>query len=328
MVRGGGSPPAIHMATANPQAEDLYLQGMYQAYQASPASTQKAVDLFQQAVAQDPSFARAYYGIAMAEINLVSTTAISAEQGIPRARAAAQRAVDLDPAVSAAWGLLGSVTYSWDWNWDQAEKDFRRALDQGPGAGIRENYGWALATRGRFAEAHEQLRLAAQQDPLAVTPAFNEWFVYYFERNLEGQKEMVRNMLRIHPNYFAAHVMNQSIALQQKDCGTARREADWFVKNLPTLPVTQSMLFGAAWCSGDRSEALLRIHNMQSSRAPSYQLAGAWAMMGDREKALVELTKSADGHEGQILYLKYDQVFDAIRSDPRFVALEKRVGLV
>lgn len=328
MVRGGGSAPVIHMATANPEAEDLYLQAMYQAYQVTPASTQKAIDLFQQAVARDPNFARAYYGIAMAEINLVSTTAISAEDGIPRARAAAQRAVDLDPAVSAAWGLLGSVTYSWDWNWDQAEKDFRRALDLGPGPGIRENYGWGLATRGRFAEAHEQLRLAAQQDPLAVTPAFNEWFVYYFERNLNGQKEMVRNMLRIHPNFYGAHAMNQSIALQQRDCTAARQEADWFSKYLPMLPVTQSMLFDAAWCSGERPEELLRIRTMEAAKAPAYQMAGAWALMGERDKAIAELTRSADAHEGQILYLKYDMVFDAIRSDPRCVALEKRVGLI
>lgn len=328
MVRGGGSAPVIHMATANPAAEDLYLQGMYQAYQVTPVSTQKAIDLFEQAVARDPNFARAYYGIAMAEINLVSSTAITAEAGIPKARAAAQKAVDLDPTASGAWGLLGSVTYTWDWNWDQAEKDFRRAMDLGPGAGIRENYGWGLATRGRFSEAHEQLHLAAQQDPLAVTPAFNEWFVYYFERNLSGQKEMVRNMFRIHPNFYGAHAMNQSIALQMRDCGTVRQEADWFSKYLPMLPVTQSSLFNAAWCSGNRQEALLRIRGMEEGKAPAYQIAGAWAMMGQNDKAIAALTLSADAHEGQILYLKYDMVFDAIRSDPRYLSLEKRVGLI
>lgn len=327
-VRGGGRPPAIHMATGNPEAEDLYLQGMYQAYQVTPASTQKAADLFEEAIAKDPSFARAYYGAAMAEQNLVSTTAISAEEGIPKARAAAQKAVELDPTLSAAWGLLGATSYTWDWNWERAEEDFRHALELGAGPGIRENYGWGLATRGRFAEAHEQLRLAAQQDPLAATPAFNECFVYYFERNIDGQKAAVRAMLRVAPHFYGAHAMNQTIALEQKDCARTQQEAEWFRKALPALPVTQSSLFNAAVCRGNRGEALQLAGKMAAAKVPAYQLAIAWALLGERDKAIAELSRSADAHEGQILYLKYDMSFDGVRADPRYVALEKRVGLI
>ncbi|MGB9030069.1 MAG: hypothetical protein WCC27_08120, partial [Acidobacteriaceae bacterium] len=78
----------------------------------------------------------------------------------------------------------------------------------------------------------------------------------------------------------------------------------------------------------EKSEALRRIQQMTDLQAPAYQFAIAYALLHDKDNAIVQLVKSADAHEGQILYLKYDPFFDEIRSDPRYVALEKRVGLL
>jgi TolB-like protein len=324
----GGPAPVIRADTASPEAHDLYLQGVYQLYLSTPESTGKAVQLFQKAIDLDPSFARAYLAIGDAEMNLVTLTSARAAEAFPKIRAATQKAIDLDPNLSEAWGNLALANYSFDWNWTRAEEEFRRAVQLGADAGTREDYGWSLMTRGRFAEAHEQLRLAEEQDPLSVGPLFDEFYVYNFERNTAGEKDMLAEMQRVQPNFLGVYGLNVVTSVQQRDCGTARREADWAGKNYPQLPVTQSILAFAAACEGNRAETLRHIAEMTRLGAPAYQVAIAWAMIGDADHAIAELGKSADAHEGQILYLRYDPFFDGIRSDPRYVALEKRVGLL
>ena len=103
---------------------------------------------------KDPNFARAYLGIGNAEIAATSLTTLTQKESIPRVRESAQKAIELDPSLGAAYGLLADVAYTWDWNWNEAEEEFRRALDEGAGADTRTRYGWSLTTRGRFAEAH------------------------------------------------------------------------------------------------------------------------------------------------------------------------------
>ena len=324
----GGSPPAIHEPTTNPQALDLYLQGEYQYYLRTPESLKKAEELFNEAIQKDPNFARAYLGIGNAEIAAVSLTTVTQEESIPHVREAAQKAIELNPSLGEAYGLLADVAYTWDWNWTQAEDEYRRALDEGAGADTRVRYGWSLATRGRFAEAHTQLRLAAEQDPLSVAAPFDEFFVYGFERDVAGQKQVLQRMMHLNPDFLGAHALVVVMAVGQRDCATVRQEADWIEKTYPKVPVTQTVQAFSAICAGNKSEALRRIQQMKALSAPHYQLAIAYALLHDTDNAIAELERSGDAHEGQILYLKYDPLFDGIRDDPRYVALEKRVGLI
>ncbi|HEX4007619.1 MAG TPA: hypothetical protein VHX60_15695 [Acidobacteriaceae bacterium] len=224
--------------------------------------------------------------------------------------------------------MLAVVTYCYDWNWDKAEEQFRRALDLGAGVGTHENYGWSLATQGRFAEAHEQLRLAAEQDPLSVAPPFDESFVYSFDRNVAGERKMLAEIAHIQPDFIGVRAMDAVLSVQEKDCPSARREADWLGKTYTKLPVTQAILAYAAACEGNKGETLRRVREMVALWAPAYQVALAYAMIHDQDDAIAELEKSADAHEEQILYIKYDPFFDEIRGDPQYVALEKRVGVL
>jgi hypothetical protein len=101
-----------------------------------------------------------------------------------------------------------------------------------------------------------------------------------------------------------------------------------FATAYPKLPATQTILAFDAVCRNDKAGALDRIKKMETEKAPHYQLAIVYAQLHDKDEAIVELSKAADAHEGQILYIKYDPFFDEVRSDPRYVALEKRVGLI
>ena len=323
----GGSPPPIREPTTNPQAHDLYLQGEYQLYLNTPASVKKAIDLFDQAVAVDPSFARAWLAIGSAEITATSLTAVTHEESIPRVRQAAQKALALDPNLGDAHALLADVAYIWDWNWTEAEPEFRRALELGAGPEARGRYAWSLTTRGQFAEAHRQFHLAAEQDPLSIVPPFDEFFAYNFERNIPGQRQVLQRLLEIRPGFLGAYALTVVMSVQQHDCATARTQADWLQKTYPTVPATQATLAYAAACTGDKPETLRRIAQMSALRAPAYQIAIAYALLHDTDKAIAQLNQSADAHEGQILYLRYDPFFDEIRTDPRYLALEHRVGL-
>lgn len=327
-IRGGGSPPSIHVAIVNPEAHDLYLQAEYQYNLRTPDSLKRAEQLFNAAIEKDRSFARAYLGIAYTEIAEDSLTTESQADTIPRARQAAEKALELDPNLGEAHGLLADVMYVWDRDWTQAETEYRHALDLGAGPEIRARYGWSLATRGLFGEAHEQLRQAAEQDPLAMTPPFDEFFAYNFERNLEGQKQVLKRMLQIRQDFLGAHALALVMAVEQHDCVDARHEAQWSEKTYPKVPVTQTMLTFAAACENNKAEALRYLSQMMAMKAPAYQVAIGYVLLHDADSAITQLNRAADQHEMQTFYLKYDPFFDEIRSDPRFISLERRVGLL
>jgi TolB-like protein len=324
---GGGSPPVIRPLTTNNEALDLYLQGEYQNHLRTADSLAKSISLFQAALEKDPNFARAYVGIGSSEIGTISMTTITAKDGFPKVREAAEKAIALDPNLPEAYELLADATYNWDWNWTEAERDFRHAIDLGGGAEVRARYGWSLATRGRFAEAHEQFRLAAAQDPLSVVPPFDEFVAYYFERDVAGEQKTIERLEQINPQFFGGPGWALVAAMAGGDCATVEKDAGAFVKAFPKLPMSQTMLAFDAVCHQDKARALGEIKQMEAQETPHYQLAIVYAFLHDADNAIAELNKCAEAHEGQILYIKYDPFFDGIRSDPRYAALEKRVGL-
>ena len=222
----------------------------------------KAEELFEAATAKDPTFARAYLGIAKAQISAISMTTTTNEESIPRIRREVEKAIELDPNLGEAHALLAYVDYVWNGDWSQAESEFRRALALGANAEASGQYGWSLTTRGRFSEAHEQLKLAAEQDPLSILPPFDEFLTYNFERDVAGEKKAIRQVLAIRPNFVGAHALNVVIYTEQHDCGAARGDAEWIEKNYPAVPLTQSVLAFASACANDRSRAVARIKKM------------------------------------------------------------------
>ncbi len=327
----GGNPPVVRASTNNPEAHDLYLQGEFQLNVRTAESLKKAVDLFNAAIAKDSSFAAAYIGLARAEIAAVSLQSVAPEQGIAMAKQAAQKAIDLDPNQGEAHGLLASIAYTWDWDWPRSESEFRRAIELGAGAETRARYGWSLATRGRFAEAHQQLRNAQDLDPLAMVPYFDEIFVYLFERDYSAEQHLMDRMLQLSPDYIGTRIMIVDMEVVQHRCAEALTEAKLSAQKYPAA-VTKIAMAMAYACGGDKQRALGLIREVTSAPAAGftspYVLALTYATLGDRDTTIAQLQKSADNHEGQILYIKYDPSFDNVRSNPRFVALEKRVGLV
>jgi Tfp pilus assembly protein PilF len=251
--------------------------------------------------------------------------------GIALSKQAAQKAIDLDSNLGEAHGLLASIAYTWDWDWPRSESEFRRAIDLGAGAETRARYGWSLATRGRFTEAHEQLRLAQDLDPLNNVAYFDEVFAYMFERNYSAEQHLLERMLQLSPDYVGSRIMQTDLDVVQHHCAEAISDAQVAAQRYPA-PVTKITMAMAQACGGNRKEALRLISEPEVSTPAGftspYVLALVYATLDDRDSVIAQLQKSAEHHEGQILYIKYDPSFDNARTDPRFVALEKRVGLI
>ncbi|HUA86678.1 MAG TPA: hypothetical protein VMB85_22620 [Bryobacteraceae bacterium] len=317
-------------STKNPQAHDLYLQANYQLSLDTPDSVKQALALFTQATGKDPSYVNALVGTARSRINLVHLTVESPDKAFPAARESLEKALQVDPSCGEARGLLAVMIASYDWDWPRAKQEFRRAIADGARAPTRALFGAMLAMRGRFQEAHAQVRIAADLDPLGPGPRFDEYMVDLLERKYREAKEVLEGMLEMNPGALVPHYLLGELAAAEHDCAEADKELEWSARKFPS-PLTKGGLAEAAACAGQKEKA--RAYLAEAARpdkagyASPYELAVIYAAIGDKETALTLLEKSAEGKEMQILYLKYDASFDGIRADPRFIALEKRVGL-
>jgi TolB-like protein/TolA-binding protein len=323
--------PQVAGATANPEAHDLSMQGSYQWSLQTADSLRKALALFQAALAKDPGYGQVYVAIARTHISLLHVTAESPEEAMPRAREALEKAIDLDPHNAEAHGELADIVYSWDWNWPRAELEFRDAIRDGARAPTHSYYGWALATRGRFEESHQQSRIAEDLDPLGSGARFNEAMAYMFERKYDKATGLLRGILDLRPNALDAHLILGAIGAAAHDCKMADANFEWSARAL-RAPVTTLGLGFASACNGQTNTARKYFEEAASGAGSGfvspYQLAMGYAYVGDKNRALAYLEKSAAAKEQQILYIRFDAAFDSLRSDPRFLALETKLGLL
>lgn len=331
VLRKPGSGPVRNtLAGIDPEAHELFLRANSELALVTPQSAEAAAGLFRRATEVDPKYTAAYIGLARAEISAIHFTAEAPKENLERTREALQHAIDLDPASAEAHGLMGLLDYNYDWNWPQAEREYRTALQQADIPSVHSYYGLGLATRGRFSEAQEHFRMAQDLDPLGVAPAFNGSIALMLEHKYKEADTALVGLLRVHPDILDARLFRGLMAFLSHDCRQAHGEFEWAASHYH-MPVTSFGMALATGCAGDRAGALKYLKQMEAAPPPAfaspYQLALGYAMLGDTDSAIAWLRKSADVKEGQILYIKYEPFFDGIRTDPRFQELLRRVGL-
>lgn len=318
-------------AQVDPQALDLYLRGRFQFAMQTPDSIRESLSLFEASAARDPRFARAYVGIAEAEAALLQITAQGPDDTLRRERQALAQALALDPDLGEARGLLASLDYWFDWDWPRAEREFRLALSQGAGASTEQRFGSALVTRGRFDEGMAHLQAALELDPLGLSPRVNQFFGLYFERRYAEARRQMEATLAGNPAFVAGHALFGLDAVMQRDCTEAARQAKWMGDHDGSSSLSLFLLAIASSCRGDGSAARAYLDQAGATTGKTfispYQLALGYASLDEPATALDYLERSAAEHEPQILYLKVEPFFDSLRSEPRFTALERRVGL-
>jgi adenylate cyclase len=319
-------------AARDPEAHDLYLRAAYEFSRRTVESTRRAIELAQQSVQKDASYAQPYVLMAASESQLSTLFAEAPHTASERASQYVAKALALDPANSGAHAQLAILAYTDQWNWPQAEHEFRAALATGSHGSAENLYGWCLMTRGRFAEARRHLEIAAELDPLSLGPQLNQVEELGAEGNYPAARRKVEQILETAPNNFVALALATSVALGQRGCPAIVKWSEKLLTTFPQSPFAHLEALGEDGFCGNPERVGEKLDEILSGHPPGYlspySLAAVFAIRGDADRSINYLRKSADLREPTILFLKVDRAFELVRKDPRVVALERQIGLL
>ena len=312
-----GSPGA-----RDPEAHALYLEARYLWNQRNFPAELKSVDMMQQAIARDPNYALAWAGLADSLIAIGDVEEVDPAAYLPRARDAALKALQLDPALAEPHAALGMVACHYDYDWPTAEREYKKAFELNPSyASAHQYYALGLMAHGRFAEAEAQLDTARRLDPLALIVDVDLALLRKFQRDYDGVIAVSKDILRRDPNYHLGYSMLTTGYMCE------HRWDDWRAADAK-YPQAE---FQRAAVNGNRDEIERVMRKMMGeakagTRRP-YEVAYFAIMTGDRALALEWLEKAYQHHDYWMLFINVDPGYDPIRSDPRFQAIIHRLGV-
>jgi len=316
----------------DPDAYEAYLKGRYYWNKRTADGMQKAQAYFQRAIDNDPNFAAAYSGLADCNSGLTWHGFTSPAETLPRALAAARKAVAIDPQSAEAHASLALVLHH-EWDWPGAEEEFKRALALDPNyANAHHWYGDYLSVRGRHDEALVEAKRALSLDPLNLMIGTWVGLRYYLARKYEAAIEQGRNTLELDTGFAAAHLLLGESYLQAgfEEKGLAELQSAASLSGDDPLYLAQ---VGVAYASqgrkADAARIISRLETIAGKRYVSpYGLAQICAALNDKEQTFKWLQVAYQDRAVWMTYLAVDPVFDRYRSDPRFQDLLRNVRLL
>jgi len=322
--------------TANPEAYQDYLKGRYWWNKTTEEGFNKGIEYFQQAIEKDPAYALAYSGLADCYSLLGSNGGfVPPNQSFPRAKIAALKALELDDTLAEAHTSLAYIDTFYEWNWEDAEKEYKRAIALNPSyAEAHYYYGLALRNMGRIPQSLAETKRAQELNPLSLMINRGLGLEFYTARRYDEAIEQSRKTLELDPNYVNAHRTLAMTYLQKSMYKEATAEFEKALVISPGNPYVLSELGYGFALSGKRMEAqkmLDRLNDLAKQKyVPSSYRVMIYAGLGEKDKALEWLEKSYE--ERHIVGdgtgdIKVDPVFDPLRSDPRFQDILRRMNL-
>ncbi|MDQ2938060.1 MAG: tetratricopeptide repeat protein, partial [Acidobacteriota bacterium] len=319
--------------TESNEAYQLYLHGRYEWNKRTGESLDKAIDYFNQAIAEDPRFALAYAGLA--DCYVVPANPQPPKEKMPKAKAAAIRALQIDDTLAEAHTSLARVLAVYDWDWDAAEKEFQRAIELNPRYAVAHQwYGGYSETMGRNKEAISERKRAVELDPFSPIINFEQGLGFYYGREYDKAIEQYKKTLELDPSFPPAYgelpsayglkgMYDEAIAGFQKGISIKGSGSEWFF--------SMSGLGYVYAVSGKKAEALAIINELQrlSERqyVPADRVAIIYAGLGEKDQAFSWLEKAYEEHSFNIVTLRVEPRWDSIRSDPRFAELMRKIRL-
>ncbi len=317
--------------SVSPEAYEAYLKGRYYSYPVTPEALSKAISYFEQAIAKDPSYAPAHAALAHSYV-LLSGRLLPPKEGMPKANAAALRALELDPNLGEGHASLGSVKLFYDFDWAGAEREFKRALELDSSyPRIHVSMGNYFMARGEVQQSAEEYRRARELDPLSVGSRCSEGRGLYYAHQYDQAIERYKAALEMDPK-FVGHCIWLGLAYEQKGMmGEAIAEIQRVISASPNETLPLGALARAYGLMGKREETrrlIRQLTELSKKRYVSpYDFALAYTGLDDRSRALAWLEKAYEERAGLLVYINVDPVFDGLRSDPRFADLLRRIGL-
>jgi TolB-like protein/Flp pilus assembly protein TadD/transcriptional regulator with XRE-family HTH domain len=317
----------------NVEAYNLYLKGRYFWNKRTEAGINKSIEYFRMGLEKEPNFALAYAGMADSYNLLADYAFQSPEEVFPKAKSAAMKALKIDYNMAEAHVSLAFVYKNYDWNFPEAEREFKRAIELNPNYSVVHHwYAWFLIQMGRTKEAIREIEYAQMLDPLSLNIAADAAIILYYSRKYDQAIEKLQEVLLLDPHFYLAPWYlgiiytrtgkgDKAIAEIQKARQMAGK-SDLFLK--PALAI------GYAF-AGKRAQAENLLNELLESPEDKYippvSIALIYAGLDNKELAFQWLEKAYRERDIRLLSLKISPSFDSLRSDPRFASLLKKINL-
>jgi TolB-like protein/Tfp pilus assembly protein PilF len=315
--------------TDSNEAYQLYLNARFHFARRTKEDIYKSIDLYQQAVDLDPNFALAYSALAESWSVIPSYPYASPSECYPKAKAAAAKALEIDPDLPEAHTVAGMIAATYDWDWATANREFQRSLELDPNLALTHyRYAWTyLSPLGRHDEAVAEMRKAMELEPLSLMQGANFAGVLMYARRYDEAIAQAQKTLDLDPQFFGGKswLCHSYVA--------AGKYAEALAIAEPTLASENPFLSDAGLAyarSGQREKAIAIVNRWKEAEqrryTMNYLVATLYGALGDKDAAFAELEKAYQNHDWFLQRIKVDPIMDSLRDDPRFDAMVKKLN--
>jgi len=325
--------PPLRRHTENAAAYSLYLKGRFEWNRRTQEGVAAGIKFFEQAIAEDPNYALAYTGLADCYSLHVDYRSVPVVEGFEAAKAYARKAIELDDTLAEAHASLAWSLFIFDWNWPEAEREFRRAIELDPRyASAHQWYAFMLAAKGAFGEALVESHTAVELDAASASARRSLATCYYYAKRWDQATYHFERGIAMNPNAEETYRMwglTLAVAGRLDEAVQILTETD----QMPAAGTYTRASFGYALArSGRRTEAQA-IHDNLAARVAEGQYVSPVAFatiligLGDADGALDWMERAYDDRRGWMVYLNVNPILDPLRGHPRFAALVERMRL-
>lgn len=325
------SHPSAHQPSG-PKAYQLYMQGRYFWNKRTEDGLRRSIQYFQQATLEDQQYAAAYAGLADAYALLASYGVEAASQAYPNAKAAALRALQLDPSLAEAYTSLGMISFYYEWNWAEADRQFRHSITLNPNYPLAHTwFALDLAATGRCPEAISEIQRAHDLDPLSLSVNSEVGRIFYWCHQPDRAVDSLRAALDLDPHFARAHTKLGMAYAAQRNFSAAIREFETARQLSGPDPYLDGLKAYALGASGHTTAAQHNLADLirrsRTEFVPAFSIALACIGVGDRDRAFEWLSRAYDDRSTYLVYANGDPLLDGLRTDKRFSDLLHRMSL-
>jgi TolB-like protein/class 3 adenylate cyclase/tetratricopeptide (TPR) repeat protein len=318
--------------TDNVEAYQLYLTGRYHWSKLTPPDIRKGIGFFQQAIDLDPRYALAYFGLAEANRSLSINADVPSKDCLPQAKAAARKALEIDESLAEAHASLSFSLIWYDWDWANAEREAKRAIALNPNSAHSHfAYAHLLSHQAHHDQAFVEMARARELDPVFLLYRALEGMYFHYARRDAEALVRLQMALDLDPNFWVTHLILGRVYTQQRkypeaitEFGKARELSHENSEAIASIGYVAAL-------SGDKAKARAIVDELRVLSSEHYippvNVGLVFNALGEQSEALASLEKGCEERDVRVTLLKVDPRWDSLRSNPRFAAILRRIGL-